>query len=42
MCKVVKILSINFVPGQRNALENMIKIYKTCHLDRHSAIWLIL
>lgn len=41
MCKIVKILCINVVPDQRNAPESMIKIYKTCHVDRHLAIWLI-
>lgn len=41
MCKVMKILCINVVPDQRNALESMIKIYKTCHVDRHLATWLI-
>lgn len=42
MCKVVIILCINVVPDQGNALESMIKIYKTCHIDWHLAIWLIL
>lgn len=42
MCKVVEVLCINVVPDWRNALESMIKIYKTCHVDRYLAIWLIL
>lgn len=42
MCKVVTVLCTTVVLDQRNARESMIKIYKTCHVDRHLAIWLML